>query len=536
MLGLVLFLGGLLTSGKQGLSGEVNFRFDKAVNFRFDKAYLPFNGDISDWLTMPFQNDGGEWVHLPFKHAVDESLTPSPLSAVLLAMFVWALRESTQSPRHEKMTTTFDCFRMFMQFVGDLLLTPIYLLRPGELNEVKYLPTPENERILSACPSLKRFWQMPLFRNALFAFAVLVVMDFVGVDKKAVEREPVEAADGGIIALDWWGGKPTAEENKKILFVGSTWTGDAFSTCTRDVCKYFTARGWQCVVMVKRGCGLNMRNVQPQVSSDGKPIVPWCFQGFEDFQLAIDHVAKNYPGQTICGVGHSLGAAHIRNYVHRSGDKCKLAAAIVVDCGEDWIECIESLDRRLPTIGKVLKGASDASLDACHVPKAVKSGKGKSKRAGVASALRRSVVVMASAVAQVFTGASPTSTQEEDIHEGPMMEFVRTRLAPAHGYEASVSGAMKYLRTCQIADPAGGRVPTLELVSWNDLLIPVEMVRNLQRMYLANPNIVTCVSVSGTHVVRWEGLRAHCWMSKVAYEFVEAALLAKSGAPARQVS
>merc|ERR1712087_16874 len=51
------------------------------------------------------------------------------------------------------------------------------------------------------------------------------------------------------------------------------------------------------------------------------------------------------------------------------------------------------------------------------------------------------------------------------------------------------------------------------------------MVADLQELHKASPNIIVGVTRDGTHMVRWEGLRLNCWLSRVGEEFLSAALL-----------
>ena len=54
---------------------------------------------------------------------------------------------------------------------------------------------------------------------------------------------------------------------------------------TRNICKYFIDRGWKAGVIVKRGTGCYF----PLELTSTKA---WGFLDFDDFKLAIDHVAE----------------------------------------------------------------------------------------------------------------------------------------------------------------------------------------------------------------------------------------------------
>jgi len=216
---------------------------------------------------------------------------------------------------------------------------------------------------------------------------------------------------------------------------------------------------------------------------------PWCLNGLADVQLAVDHISRSFPGIPICGIGVSLGAAQLRNYVNATSAFSQISACVCVDAPENWEETVWSLDRRQPLISS-----------------------------GLFKLIHRTMVTMC---------ISATSAPQDDILHGGTMHIVREYLAPAHGFSASKCGASNYLRYCQPADPAGCCVPVLEMISHNDVLIDNHGVEKIKRLYLASPHIITCVTRWGTHVIRWQGWQFDCWISKAACEFLEAALSLK---------
>jgi len=191
-----------------------------------------------------------------------------------------------------------------------------------------------------------------------------------------------------------------------------------------------------------------------------------------------------HPGMPICGVGYSCGAAQLRNYVNMSGHRSKLAACVAVDAAEDWEIALDSIDRRQPLMSSVLANAMDKTLEAC----------------GIAA--------------------------DPDLLLTSMSQFSRSRMAPAHGF----GNGSSYLRHVQPADPAGCRVPMLELSTFNDLLVDVPDIASLMQLHTASPHVINCSTHWGTHIVRWEGWRPQCWIATVAFEFIEAALPAANHA------
>merc|ERR1719203_606360 len=105
-----------------------------------------------------------------------------------------------------------------------------------------------------------------------------------------------------------------------------------------------------------------------------------------------------------------------------------------------------------------------------------------------------------------------------------MIEFVRDFMAPAHGFEHSDKGASEYMQAKQPAAARGIAVPTLEMLTINDSLITKEMIGRLQSLYKESPHVITCMTVEGTHMVRYEGWKPSCWLCRTSSEFLNAVL------------
>merc|ERR1719343_760310 len=104
------------------------------------------------------------------------------------------------------------------------------------------------------------------------------------------------------------------------------------------------------------------------------------------------------------------------------------------------------------------------------------------------------------------------------------MEFIRDRMAPAHGYKRSLAGAREYLQACNPAHASNCAIPVLVLGTTNDTLATAEMAQTVHSMYKASPHVVTALTRQGTHMVRWEGWWPRDWTSRVSAEFLESAL------------
>merc|ERR1719343_121972 len=104
------------------------------------------------------------------------------------------------------------------------------------------------------------------------------------------------------------------------------------------------------------------------------------------------------------------------------------------------------------------------------------------------------------------------------------MEFIRDRMAPAHGYKRSLAGAREYLQACLPAHASNCAIPVLVLGTTNDTLVAPEMAQMVHSMYKASPHVVTALTRQGTHMIRWEGWWPRDWTSRVSLEFLDSAL------------
>jgi len=429
-----------------------------------------------------------------------EVLVWLPLRGAIFA--TWALiaiasiNEAMQFPRLARSATLLEATKAILQAIGDMLLIPVYAYMPAEKPILGYQPTPFNKEVVANCPTLLSMKMTPWAQNVYIAFVALLSGDFAFVShlKKVVRRELVPTPDGGAVALDWWEeDAKAARDAKRILFIGSTFTGDALANVTRTICRHFTARGWRCVVMVKRGCGMEMPNRQPAPEKGAQPAKPWCLMGTEDYKTVLNHVAETNPGIPICGLGLSAGAAQIRGYVSATGKESRLCAAVVVDSSKEW--AIEDTEDRCPLISKALAASCHATYDDCHNPRPPPDP------------------------AHAGDGTVP----------GGLIQFIRDRMGPAHGFERTVEGARAYMRHAQPPSIENACVPVLEMVTMNDMLLTQEAALWVHNLYKVNPKVVTVLTRDGTHMVRWEGWWPQCWISRATEEFLDAVLKASAG-------
>mmetsp|Transcript_2561 Transcript_2561/g.3653 ORF Transcript_2561/g.3653 Transcript_2561/m.3653 type:complete len:622 (+) Transcript_2561:40-1905(+) len=121
--------------------------------------------------------------------------------------------------------------------------------------------------------------------------------------------------------------------NKPIFFILHGLNGGSHEEYVREFVGRRTVEGHTCIVMVARGLM-------------DTPVVGWnVFHGarITDVEVSAEAVSKaKGPNQLLAGVGYSMGAIIISNYVARSGSGCHLDAAMAVSGGLDLREMLKS--------------------------------------------------------------------------------------------------------------------------------------------------------------------------------------------------
>jgi len=388
------------------------------------------------------------------------------------------------SQRYHRVAAHHSCYALVMtalELTGDVVMIPWIALTAGEVPMVKFQKTATNEALVNACSSFKEYCCTPYLRNPYLAFVYLTIMELVPLPAAEVDRirrQKLTMPDGGVVCLDWIEDGRKDAEVERVLFVASTWTGDALALPIRLLVNRFVAEGWRVVVMTKRGCGLRMPN--PLVTERAFHL------GIDsDLITAIEVVAERHPGAFIGGAGISKGASELRAYVAAMGKGSRLHAAVALDAASDWNEVIASVDDTLPAISPIL---AEAALLGPKQYQAAHKTRDVFAKFGVKNSLR---------------------------------DLVKKALAPSQGFSAEKSEL--FMHTCNPGDMAGVAVPLLEVLTINDLLIPPKIVEEGMNMHRANPHVINLTTRWGTHALRFQGWRARCWLQQVSCEFLTAA-------------
>mmetsp|Transcript_15555 Transcript_15555/g.27630 ORF Transcript_15555/g.27630 Transcript_15555/m.27630 type:complete len:410 (-) Transcript_15555:169-1398(-) len=144
------------------------------------------------------------------------------------------------------------------------------------------------------------------------------------------DRELFRLKDGGTVGIDWATerGEPLSEHKGNptpIVLIHHGLAGCSRSHYVQSIIhKLLALHNVRVCVMVARGCG------------GVKLTTPYHFtaNGYNDLGEVIDYLKENNPEAPIYGIGYSLGAGLMANYLGRTGENCKLSAAVV--CSASW--------------------------------------------------------------------------------------------------------------------------------------------------------------------------------------------------------
>lgn len=188
---------------------------------------------------------------------------------------------------------------------------------------VHYQSTPTNEALVAKLEHLRRpVKPLPFFTNRhVETIAAALFRRKLGFTYR---RELLPTPDGGVVALDWpWeqvraleAGMVSDDAPLVILFPGLT--GGSGDTYVQYMIQRLWAFGILSVVFNSRGTS-DSPVTSPQFYSAS-------FTG--DAGLVVDHVSGKFPHATLVGVGWSLGANILVNYLGEQETESKLAAAV----------------------------------------------------------------------------------------------------------------------------------------------------------------------------------------------------------------
>nr|VZI19470.1 unnamed protein product [Spirometra erinaceieuropaei] len=132
---------------------------------------------------------------------------------------------------------------------------------------------------------------------------------FNTVSKPIYEEEVVTVSDGGEMKLSWYADQHR-NDSCPIAIVLPGLAGCACNHYVVTLVKGIAKRGYRCVVVNSRGtCRQKLKTPRA-----------YCASSTEDLSEAISAIQNRYPEAPLCGIGISLGAINLFNYLSCFGD------------------------------------------------------------------------------------------------------------------------------------------------------------------------------------------------------------------------
>uniref|UniRef100_A0A7S3PFG1 Serine aminopeptidase S33 domain-containing protein n=1 Tax=Aplanochytrium stocchinoi TaxID=215587 RepID=A0A7S3PFG1_9STRA len=171
------------------------------------------------------------------------------------------------------------------------------------------------------------------FSGTWHTLAHNIIREFCKQPEVKYEREFVRLKDGGTVGLDWAVSSrcPSSKElllspdisddSYPIVFLHHGLCGSSRSHYVLSAVNYFLkTQKYRVVVMVARGCG-----EVPLTTSEG-----FNAARADDIRQALNLVFERHPTSHVFGVGWSLGAGLMANYIGEEGNNCRLSGACVI--------------------------------------------------------------------------------------------------------------------------------------------------------------------------------------------------------------
>lgn len=160
------------------------------------------------------------------------------------------------------------------------------------------------------------------------------------INKKQYRKEIFELQDGGEMSINWLLSEKLNNPQAPILILLPGLSGDQTSFYSKSMAQAAEDQGFQYVVINYRGMD-NVSLKTPKINDAGDT---------SDIKEAIDYIYAEHclpHGRQIFGVGISLGAAILANYVAGEGKNCPLNSAVSVGCHFESNKCFEFMKQNL---------------------------------------------------------------------------------------------------------------------------------------------------------------------------------------------
>lgn len=152
--------------------------------------------------------------------------------------------------------------------------------------------------------------------------------------------EMLRMPDGGKVKLDWADNKANSasppESCPTVLLLPGL-TGCSTDNYVLHMVQTIIHLGYRCVVFNNRGCG----------GTELWTARTYCAANTDDLEFVVKHVRKLLPQAPVMGIGVSLGAGILFNYMCKRGRDVGLCAGMCVSVVWDLVESATSLEKPL---------------------------------------------------------------------------------------------------------------------------------------------------------------------------------------------
>lgn len=264
-----------------------------------------------------------------------------------------------------------------------------------------------------------------------------------------------------------------SEDNRPMIVALHGLSGGSYELYLRHVLHpLFSKHNWAACVVNSRGCA-NSKITSP---------VLFNARATWDVRQVVHWLRKTFPNRPLYGVGFSLGANIMTNYVAEEGSKCELRAALVLSC--PW-----NLD------------VSNLALQRSWFRREVYA-RAMGKNLKKLYAQHKNSILDISAI-----------DPDEVNRVRYLHEFDRAIQCPTWGYPTEQA----YYRDASSADSVlGVRIPLLAISAEDDPIVADEAIPKLE--FQQTPYGVLCTTSLGGHL-SWFELGGGRWMAKAAEKF-----------------
>jgi predicted alpha/beta-fold hydrolase len=169
-------------------------------------------------------------------------------------------------------------------------------------------------------------YQRRIFESDNTRYPGQFAVDFVHHPETPLERDPTLPPRTNNFTEEEWTTFCDAENERPLLICMHGLSGGSHEQYVRHMIQPLTkpGSGWDACVINGRGCAWSKLSTPVLFNARAT----W------DMRQFVKMLRKTFPKRKLFGVGYSLGANIMTNYLGEEGDKCELSAAVIV--GNPW--------------------------------------------------------------------------------------------------------------------------------------------------------------------------------------------------------